>query len=246
MSMEHVSPDDPFVPLAETWNGFLDASAWVKENGNRIAGNTTGANSPNQIVLVKNTGAELIREFTPVFLESIAIEAEKNLSQFKYSQSVFNGRTATDESADIACALEPIAAGRTGKALLYGIVSAQVDCSNAADAVKVEGGKWKAASDGPVKLVYKSATGDGALRWCKIALGLGGCAAIPASPICAIVTSGNDLIGYSVQLYPNGYDQPGIGVGTAFLLQGNPQLQTIPIGTKIMVYPYGGMLETLG
>lgn len=70
--------------------------------------------------------------------------------------------------------------------------------------------------------------------------------AAPVSPICAIVTGGNDLVGYSVQLYPNGYDQPGIGVGTAFLLQGNPQLQTIPIGTKIMVYPYGGMLETLG
>lgn len=76
--------------------------------------------------------------------------------------------------------------------------------------------------------------------------GVSGGAAAPASPICAIVTGGNDLVGYSVQLYPNGYDQPGIGVGTAFLLQGNPQLQTIPIGTKIMVYPYGGMLETLG
>lgn len=76
--------------------------------------------------------------------------------------------------------------------------------------------------------------------------GVSGGAAAPASPICAIVTGGNDLIGYSVQLYPDGYDQPGIGVGTAFLLQGNPQLQTIPIGTKIMVYPYGGMLETLG
>lgn len=75
--------------------------------------------------------------------------------------------------------------------------------------------------------------------------GSGGAAA-PASPICAIVTGGNDLVGYSVQLYPNGYDQPGIGVGTAFLLQGNAQLQTIPIGTKIMVYPYNGMLETLG
>ena len=66
------------------------------------------------------------------------------------------------------------------------------------------------------------------------------------SPICAVVLGGNDLVGYSVQLYPNGYEQPSTGYATAFLIQGNPQLQTIPNGTKIMVYPYKGMLETLG
>lgn len=68
----------------------------------------------------------------------------------------------------------------------------------------------------------------------------------PASPICAIVIGGNDLVGYNVQLYSNGYDQPQTGYATAFLLQGNAQMQTIPTGTKLMVYPYNGMIDTLG
>ena len=34
--------------------------------------------------------------------------------------------------------------------------------------------------------------------------------------------------------------------GTAFLLQGNPQVQLVPVGTKIMVFPYKGMLDILG
>lgn len=66
------------------------------------------------------------------------------------------------------------------------------------------------------------------------------------SPICAVVQNGSDLTGYLVELYSNGYDQPQTGYATAFLLQGNAQMQTIPTGTKLMVYPYNGMIDTLG
>lgn len=69
---------------------------------------------------------------------------------------------------------------------------------------------------------------------------------INESPICAVVQNGNDLTGYVVELYGNGYDQASTGYATAFLLQGNAQMQTIPTGTKIMVYPYDGMIDTLG
>ena len=66
------------------------------------------------------------------------------------------------------------------------------------------------------------------------------------SPIPAIVTEGNSMIGYTVTLYANGYDQASTGTATAFLIQGNAQLQLIPPNTKIMVFPYDGMLDILG
>lgn len=65
-------------------------------------------------------------------------------------------------------------------------------------------------------------------------------------PIPAIVTDGNDINGYEVVLYNNGFDQNATGSAIAFLVQGNSQLQTIPYGTKLMVYPYKGMLDILG
>lgn len=66
------------------------------------------------------------------------------------------------------------------------------------------------------------------------------------SPIPAIVKDGDDINGYKVELYENGFDQNYTGIAIAFLVQGNSQLQTIPYGTKLMVYPYNGMLDILG
>lgn len=65
-------------------------------------------------------------------------------------------------------------------------------------------------------------------------------------PIPAIVTEGSSTVGYTVILYANGYDQASTGTATAFLIQGNAQLQLIPPNTKIMVFPYNGMLDILG
>lgn len=65
-------------------------------------------------------------------------------------------------------------------------------------------------------------------------------------PIPAIVKDGDDINGYKVELYKNGFDQNYTGIAIAFLVQGNSQLQTIPYGTKLMVYPYNGMLDILG
>lgn len=76
--------------------------------------------------------------------------------------------------------------------------------------------------------------------------GGGGSTVEPESPIPAIVTYGNREIGYTVTLYADGYDKASTGTGTAFLLQGNPQVQLVPVGTKIMVFPYKGMLDILG
>lgn len=152
-------------------------------------------------------------------------------------------------------ALDTLEPGDVGRMLLTGVTTVQLSSALTAGTQYVEPdsanpGKFKAATGGRARVLVTDAgtqpDGSTPRPTATVMLGGEGSAAIPASPICAIVTGGNDLVGYSVQLYPNGYDQPGIGVGTAFLLQGNPQLQTIPIGTKIMVYPYGGMLETLG
>lgn len=80
----------------------------------------------------------------------------------------------------------------------------------------------------------------------NVAGGSSGVAVTPDSPVPAIVKSGTDLTGYTVDIYANGYDQAKTSTAIAFLLQGNAQLQTIPPETKIIVFPYNGMLETLG
>lgn len=80
----------------------------------------------------------------------------------------------------------------------------------------------------------------------KTQKGGGNTTIVNESPICAVVQKGSDLTGYLVELFENGYDQASTGYATAFLLQGNAQMQTIPAGTKIMVYPYKGMIDTLG
>lgn len=68
-----------------------------------------------------------------------------------------------------------------------------------------------------------------------------------ANPLPAIVDSGNDVSGYNVSVYPNGYDDPtGRFAAVAFIIQGNSHLSTIPVGAKIMIYPYNSFMQTIG
>lgn len=236
--MEKVRSGEQVVIRASTWNAFIDAANYAKEQRQNQRGRGIRSGVGAGVVLVKNAEAETRDRFTALVLDDIAVPPKVNEDEFLSCAPVFIGQRMTDgrEGKPYAILLEPLAKDQIGRAMVLGIVPAKVTVNDADDqyAVPTPGsssGALESASTGVARIVWK-AGGTGS-QWCLLQLGgAGGGSGGDRAYMCK-VNGGSASAGYQVTVYPNGRDGKDTESGVLYL----PDLalgSELPSGTWII------------
>ena len=237
--MEKVRSGEQLVIKASTWNAFIDAANFTKEQRQNQFGKGLRSGVGAGVVLIKNAEPELRDRFTALVLNDIAVPPSANENEFVSCPPVFIGQKMTDEreGRPYAILLEPIAAGAIGRAMVFGIVPAKVSIQDADDQYAVptpnsSAGALQSDSTCVARIVWK-AGGTGA-QWCLLQLGgAGGGSGGDKAYMCQ-VNGGSQSAGFNVTVYPNGrYDSKVKSSGILYV----PELalgSEIPTGTWII------------
>lgn len=238
--MEKVRTGEKLVIKASTWNAFIDAANFVKEQRQNQFGSGLRSGIGTGVVLVKNAESELRDRFTALVLNDIAVPPSANEDEFVSCPPVFIGQKMTDEreGKPYAILLEPIAAGEIGRAMVFGIIPAKVTISDAEDPYAVptpnsSTGALQSDSTGVARILWKA--GGTGLQWCLLQLGGAGSGtgSCDKAYMCQI-NGGSPTAGYNVTVYPNGRSDPKVkSAGVLYV----PELalgSQIPSGTWII------------
>ena len=237
--MEKVKAGDKVVIRASTWNAFIDAANWTKEQRQNQLGKGLRSGVGAGIVLVRNGESEQRDRFTALVLNDIAVPPNVNEDEFVSCAPVFIGQKMTEEREGMpyAILLQPLAAGEIGRAMVLGIVPAKVTIQDAEDkfAVPTPGssrGALQSDATGVARIVWKA--GGAGEQWCLLQLGgAGGGSGGEKAYMCKILSGAPDD-GYRVDVYPNGPSDTGT-VETAVLYLPDLALDAdLPAGTWII------------
>ena len=213
--MEKVKAGDTVVIKASTWNAFIDAANFTKEQRQNRLGKGLRSGVSAGIVLVKNAESELRDRFTALVLNDIAVPPGVNEDEFVSCPPVFIGQKMTEEreGKPYAILLEPLAHDQVGRAMVLGIVPAKVSIKDGEDqyAVPTPGsssGALESSPTGVARIVWK-ASGTGT-QWTLLQLGGAGSGGGSADKayMCK-VGGGSATAGYQVTVYPNGRSDMG-------------------------------------
>ena len=238
--MEKVKAGDTVVIKASTWNAFIDAANFTKEQRQNRLGKGFRSGVSAGIVLVKNAESEQHDRFTALVLNDIAVPPGVNEDEFVSCPPVFVGQKMTEEreGKPYAILLEPLAHDQVGRAMVLGIVPAKVTIKDGEDqyAVPTPGssaGALESSPTGVARIVWK-ASGTGT-QWALLQLGgagSGGGAADKAY-MCR-VGGGSATAGYSVTVYPNGRSDMGTTESGVLYLPDLALESDLPSGTWII------------
>lgn len=237
--MEKVRSGEQLVIKASTWNAFIDAANFAKEQRQNQLGKGLRSGVGAGVILIKNAESELRDRFTALVLNDIAVPPSANEDEFVSCPPVFIGQKMTDEreGKPYAILLEPIAAGAIGRTMIFGIVPAKVSIQDADDQYAVptpnsSAGALQSDSTGVARIVWK-AGGTGS-QWCLLQLGGAGGGSVGDKAYMCQVTGGSQSAGFNVTVYPNGrYDSKVKSSGILYV----PELalgSEIPTGTWII------------
>jgi hypothetical protein len=219
--MNKVKPGQSFEVKAETWNAFIDAAIFTKNQSNSgNAGSRSGVGGG--VVLVRNEESSDFPQFGAIALTDMPIKpsSTENIQEFKCRPPLFFGRrvTAAYESYPYAITLEPIPALSVGRALVLGVTPAQVRIVDSTHAFAVPdasviGGLTTAAS-GVARILWKY--GSSGMQWAMLQLGGAGSGGGNADVVLCLVSGGSAETGFTVTLYGNGKDQASTGTGKLY------------------------------
>ena len=116
--MNKVQTGDPIQIKAATWNSFIDAAEYVKNLQSDQRGGPISNGNYSGVILLKNGMA----------ITDVLIRPDANEPELTGKCPAFLGRKVTNayEEYPYAVLLEPVDAGKIGRALLLGIVPAKV------------------------------------------------------------------------------------------------------------------------
>ena len=213
--MEKVKAGDKVVIRASTWNAFIDAANWTKEQRQNQYGKGLRSGVGTGIVLMKNGESEPRDRFTALVLSDIAIPPNVNEDEFVSCAPVFVGQKMTEEreGKPYAILLQPLAAGEIGRAMVLGITPAKVTIQDADDeyAVPTPGsstGALQSDATGVARIIWKA--GGAGSQWCLLQLGGAGGGTGGEKAFMCKVSSGSVKEGYQVTVYPNGREDSSV------------------------------------
>ena len=238
--MEKVKAGDTVVIKASTWNAFIDAANFTKEQRQNQLGKGLKSGVATGIVLIKNGESEARDRFTALVLSDIAVPPNVNEDEFVSCPPVFIGQKMTEEreGKPYAILLQPLAAGEVGRAMVLGITPAKVSIKDGEDqyAVPTPGsstGALESSPTGVARIVWR-ATGTGT-QWCLLQLGGAGSGGGTADKayMCR-VGGGTVTAGFQVTVYPNGRSDMGTTESGVLYLPDLALGSEIPSGTWII------------
>ena len=237
--MEKVKAGDSVVIKASTWNAFIDAANWAKEQRQCRDGKGLRSGVGAGIVLLKNGESEQRDRFAAMVLNDVAVPPNANEDEFVSCPPVFVGVKMTEEreGKPYAILLQPLAAGEIGRAMVLGITPAKVTIQDADDeyAVPTPGsstGALQSDATGVARIVWKA--GGSGQQWCLLQLGgAGGGTGGEKAYMCRI-GSGTVTNGYDVTVYPNGREDTAASYQAILYLPDVALDADMPSGTWII------------
>lgn len=237
--MNKVQTGDPIQIKASTWNSFIDAAEYVKNLQSDQTGGVLKSSNHNGIVLLKNGESTLFPRFSAMAIADVLIRPDVNEQEFSGKCPAFLGRKVTTayEEYPYAVLLEPVDAGKIGRALLLGIVPAKVsildpDHKFAEPIVGNSAGAMQSAENGVARILWKA--GNTGTQWCMLQLGgAGSGGGTEDKVVLCKVTGGSTGAGYEVQIYADGKDNASTGSGILYVAE-LALNSTIPAGSWII------------
>lgn len=221
MSLEKVKVGQDFKVKAETWNAFIDAAVFTK-NQSHSGNSRSESGISNGVILVRNEEGSDFPQFGAIALTDMQIKPSttENILEFKSRPPLFTGRriTATYENYPYAITLEPIAALSVGRALILGVIPAQIRIVDSTHTFVVPDtsaiGGLMTAANGVARILWKYGTSG--TQWSMLQLGGAGSGGGNADVVLCQVTGGNAETGFTVTLYANGKEKSSTGSGKLF------------------------------
>ena len=237
--MEKVRSGEAVSIKAATWNAFVDAANWVKEAKQNSLGAGARSGIGGGIVAMKNMEDTAYPRFSALVITGVAVSPSANEDEFVSCPPVFEGQRmiAEREGMPYAVLLEPVEAGRIGRAMLLGLTPAKVVINSADDKYAVpkvgsDAGALESSATGVARILWKA--GGSGTQWCVLQLGGAGGGGSDERVAMCKVTGGSAQSGYSVAVYPNGRSDEG-GTESATLFVPDIALDAdLPTGTWII------------
>lgn len=174
--LQRVQPGDPFAFPAETFNVFCETAETVARLRRQfMAGVPQARNLDLGLAWVRNdSGADLAR-FSVVGLGDPVIGPTANLGQFQARASFAADTPATaTHTGKFAILLEPVPAGKIGRAAVAGLCQVQIYVGDAghtaADVKDADATQLESGTTGAAQILWKE-SGTGASKWAIVRLG---------------------------------------------------------------------------
>lgn len=200
---------------SETWNTLIDM-ARISEQSQRF-GDRISPDAPEDVVYAINESATPIEPFTPVYLGTLAITVDDNMSEFLSASWPFKIASA-DQSKTFGIVQELIPPGFMGRVKVSGIspVKLRVESANDVFAIPDGSSKQMVSSNSGAKILWKQATSG--ICWAVVRLDSSDNHSMQSSFPCRI-TGGSTAGGYTVDIHANGKNQAKTGTGTLEVLE---------------------------
>lgn len=211
-----VRPGQPLRITAKAWNRVLDTVSTRPE----FAGSEGTYGRPCHVVQIKNTTGSTVPKWGVLEISGVANDptaGDASLSQFQDVPLLEGAAPSASTAGKFVVALEPIAAGKFGRAAIDGVVQCKVEVVHAEHRfVSCGSGGLKTAASGEGLILWKDG-GTGTDKWALVQLGQGrsvvrGTFSAPWSKgATATVT---DAAASSVTYTAKNYYTPVTGTGT--------------------------------
>ena len=155
---------------ARSWNRMVDATEIVLGAPQDFgADGVQGPPAPNHTILCRNDSGAALGRWGILCITGMAIAPSGTtgaaLLSWQTSPAAVGVTPATGATGGYVVAVEPIAAGKIGRAAVAGVVQARVDVSDASHgfATPKTGSTdvFISAASGPFKIIWKQGTGNG-------------------------------------------------------------------------------------
>ena len=158
-------------------------------------------------------------------ITDVLIRPDVNEPEFTGKCPAFLGRKVTNayEEYPYAVLLEPVDAGKIGRALLLGIVPAKVSIQDpehkfAEPIIGNASGAMQSAADGVARILWKA--GNTGTQWCMLQLGGAGSGGGGDDRVhLCRVTGGSAGAGYAVDVYADGWESGRTGTGVLYVAE---------------------------
>lgn len=165
-----VRPGQPLRITAKAWNRVLDSVATQPEFG----GSAGAYGRPCHIVQIKNTTGSTVPKWGVLAITGIANDptaGESSLSQFQEVPILEGAAPSSTTAGKFVVAVEPIAAGKFGRAAIDGVVQVKVEVDKADDKfVACSSGGLKTGVKGEGLILWKE-SGTGSNKWALVRIG---------------------------------------------------------------------------
>jgi len=217
--LQHVESGQPFRPKAGDWNAFCDAARAHQGGARPPKARPMPGPADGGVVLVRNGSGAGRDQFDVLALGAPVITPADNESAFR-QRPAFEGGTPSvpDDLGEFAVLLEPIPAGRIGRARAAGVCQVKVDVAegwedyeyaDVADAT----GYLRLRPFGSARILWK-ASGTGVV-WAVVRLGQ----AREPDGLWAEITGGDQAGGWTWTEAISGGSRNSTDDGKAYLVQ---------------------------